>query len=163
MAYDVTLARGALAGLLDIRAAAGLLAETLGPQGIALPERPNTAAGDGALRLHWLGPAHWLLEGEEARLAALAPVLASAGLSAVVVSDAYLAFALDGPDVGEVLAQATPLDLDPAVFPSDGATFTEFFGQTALIARDPAGAGFRVLVARSYADYLEDCLRAAVG
>lgn len=81
----------------------------------------------------------------------------------VRVSDAYIGFDIAGEDAQAVLAQATPLDIHTAIFPPGSASFTEFFGQTALISRKSERNRFTAYVPRSHADYLEACLRYAKG
>lgn len=120
-----------------------------------LPARRVSA---GELELLRPGKEHWMLLAplqDEDRL--LGEVLATPlGADTLVlgVSDAYQFFAIDGPDAWLLIAIASPLDVDPAQFPADGATFTEVFGLKALVMR--RGDGFELAIERSYAPMLQD-------
>ena len=84
-------------------------------------------------------------------------------VSVVDVSDTYVRFSVAGPDALDVMSQATPLNLGPGTFPDGSASYTEFFGTTTLMECVSAGTSFVVFVERSYADYVEACLRRAAG
>jgi sarcosine oxidase gamma subunit len=58
------------------------------------------------------------------------------------------------------MAVASPLDLHPASFPADAATWAEAFGIKALIRR--IDDGFEIAIDRSYADWFEDVLKRVV-
>jgi sarcosine oxidase, subunit gamma len=163
MGYTVDVARTAIGSLHDLRGPAAPVAGALAALGASLPAQPNTSAGAADVLCCWVGPQRWLLlcaDGRHAS-AALAPLAASLATSALDVTDAYAMFAIRGPDAAAILAQASPLDVHPSIFPANGATFTECFGQTALVAR--RDGGFAVLVDASYADYIDLFLRRARG
>ena len=107
-----------------------------------------------------IGPEHWILRApldqEEALFAALKPDAAPADISIVHISDTLCFFEITGPDVQEVMAVATPLDLHAEVFPANGATFSEIFSVKALIIR--IEGGFHLGVDRSYAPMIADYL-----
>lgn len=119
---------------------------------------PLRAAVAGALSVLRPSPQHWLLL---APLASEDPVLGQLGTPEpaadtliLPVSDAYQWFEVSGPQAREVLAVGCPLDLDPGVFGSDGATFTELFSLKALLRA--SADGFRVAVDRSHAPLVRD-------
>ena len=96
---------------------------------------------------------------EDTLAAALRPDEVSHDLSVVLISDTLTFFAVSGPDAGEVMAVATPLDLHRDAFPSDVASWSEAFGTRALIHR--IADGYVIAVDRSYADWFEECLASA--
>ena len=123
------------------------------PQGVATP-----VSSLGALELLRAGRAHWLLlaplQEEERLLRSILEEPPAADTLVLAVSDLYQFFAIDGPDARQLMAIASPLDVDASAFPSDGATFTEAFGQKALLLR--RDYGFDLAFERSYASMVED-------
>jgi len=166
MAYDVTVARTELEALLDLRGPPEPIAECLAELSLAPPALANSALVRGESCVLWLGPRRWLISAPLSREAELQQLTDragnSAGISIVVVSDYYVRFDLDGSQVHDVLAQATPLDLRPAVFGQGAASFSEFFGIAALLYCT-AATSYRVYVERSYGDFIHARLRRAVG
>lgn len=166
MSYDVTIRRLAPPALLDLRGKTETVSRWLAGVGLAMPETPNTAVRAGDQELCWLGPDHWILRApidtEETLLQTLKTVDLPPDVSQVLVTDAYAFFEISGPDAGQVLAIACPIDLDSSVFPLDGVTFTEAFGLKALIVRRDSGV--ELAVERSFgnmtADYLDRVTRA---
>ena len=172
MSYRVEVSRRPGCTLFDLRGSAGGADTLFKRLRTAVPVRPNTVRVSDARAVYWVGPERWLLC-EEHGLPAGSPDMASPALpagdtmplnvSVVDVSDAYVRFSVTGPDALDVMSQATPLDLGPGTFPDGSASYTEFFGTTALTECVSAGTSFVVFVERSYADYVEACLRRAAG
>lgn len=163
MAYAVDIRRERTGALCDIRGAAATVAAMLGRLDLRMPVAANTGSGNGDLELFWVGPQRWLLRSAadpewHTRVAGLA---GDPRVSVVDVSDGYTMFAITGADAAEILAQASPLDVHPSAFPGNGASFTEFFGQTALIVR--RNDGFLIAVESSYADFVGAWLERARG
>lgn len=162
MAYDVTITRLPLRALFEIRGSADPVATWCGDATLALPGIPNRLTEVGEHRLIHAGQDRWLLMAplaeEEALNAALRPDEAPGGLSVVLLSDTLIFFSVTGPEAGEVMVVATPLDLHPSAFPPDGASWTEVFGTRALIRR--IADGYEIAVDRSYGDWFEDSLLA---
>lgn len=160
MSYDVTIRRREPAALLDLRGRPEEVAAAVARVGLGLPEQPNSRVGAGDLELLWLGPRRWLLAGPaadgEALAARLEPGHEQGRPSVVDITGALAGFAILGPDAATVLAVASPLDTHPAVFPGNGATFTDAFGIEALVVRRPGG--FELAVERSFADMTADFL-----
>ena len=98
----------------------------------ALGKLPKVEGGSGQL----------YMKPETARVFAEAEAGAKAAGDAFVTTERLL------------IAIASPLDVDLAQFPADGATFTEAFGQKALVMR--RGDGFELAIERSYAPMLRD-------
>jgi sarcosine oxidase subunit gamma len=70
------------------------------------------------------------------------------------VSDAYVFIGIDGPEADQMMAIASPIDAWAMPVGAAGATFTEVFGQKALLIRQPKG--FEIAVERSYSQLLLD-------
>ncbi|MBL9045983.1 MAG: sarcosine oxidase subunit gamma [Tabrizicola sp.] len=157
MAYEVTIHELPLRAVFDLKGDRAALAAWCG---IALPDQPNRQAGAGLGQVALIGPDHWLLwadVAEERDLAAsLRPEAVPADLSIVLISDTLTFLAVTGPDAGEVMAVATPLDLHPSVFGPDDIAFAEAHGIKALIRR--LAGGFELGVERSYADWFRTIL-----
>lgn len=153
MPYDVTIARLDTQALFDLKGGAADLGDWIGFALPGLPDRPNTKTEHGGTRLMFIGPDHWLLRAdlaEEAMLEALLrPAEAPEDISIVRVSDTLAFFRLTGPEAGEIMAIACPLDLHPSRFGTDAACFTECFGLKALVTR--CAGGFDLAVDQSYA------------
>lgn len=160
MAYDVTIRRQDMSALFDLKGGAQDLSGWAGAALPPFPGAPNTLMRSGDRSLIWIGPDHWLLRAplaEEAKLSnALRVEAAPDEISIVLVSDTLAFFGISGPGADDVMAVATPLDLHTSAFPPDGASFTEAFGQKALVLR--ASDGFEVAVERSFADMTADYL-----
>ena len=133
----------------------GVIGAMGGSLGISLPVKPNTVADNGVIRAYWLGPDEWLLVsvGRDAKDMVETARRSLAGLHGAVtdVSSGYTMLKLSGGGGANVLAKGCGLDLHSRVF---GA------GQCAqsLIAKCPVllerPEEFRIIVRRSYADYL---------
>ncbi|MCB2136557.1 MAG: sarcosine oxidase subunit gamma [Rhodobacteraceae bacterium] len=160
MAYDVSITRLPLFTLFDLKGGADALRAWCGPALPALPARPTRALTAAGRTVVWTGPDHWLMRADLAEEAALYTALrpddAPGDISIVQVSDTLVFFAITGPDAGDVMAVATPLDLHPDLFPPDAASWSEAFGTKALIR--PIADGFELAVDRSYADWVEAML-----
>jgi len=157
MAYQASTRALPLCTVIDLKGHRDDVVPRLQRLGLRDPA-PGRRAGHGTLELLRVGNEQWWLLAplpQEDRL--LAAVLASppaADTLVLAVSDAWQFFAIDGPDARQLIAIACPLDVDSAAFPTDGATFTEAFGQKALLMR--RGDGFELAVERSYTPMLLD-------
>jgi len=166
MAYEVTVARAGLEAMLDLRGPPGKIAECLADLSLAPPALANSALVHGESVVLWVGPQRWLISAPLSREAELQQLAERARddveVSVILVSDYYSRFDLDGRQVHDVLAQATPLDLRPAVFAPGAASFSEFFGIAALLYCT-AATSCRVYVERSYGDFIHARVRRAAG
>lgn len=127
------------------------------------PKVPNSYASDSNGELYWVGREHWLMrssiELEESLCSSLRPGEAPTDVSVTLVSDADVFFEIEGDDAKALLAIASPLDID--AMPRKFATFTEAFGQKALlIGRE---GSFEIAAENSYSPMIEDCLSRAIG
>jgi len=156
MAYDASTRALPRRAVIDIKGTRDDVLPRLRSLGLDIPQ-PGRLARSGELELLQAGPEHWLLlapEPLEAQLlASQNPLPMATDTLVLAVSDCYQFLAVDGPHARDLLAIACPLDLDHSVFPADGATFTEAFGQKALLLR--RGAGFELAFESSHGDYIQ--------
>ena len=159
MIYNCRVSRLELQTLIDFKGAAPDVLTRLHVLGLTDPP-PQRFTASGPLRLLRPAPWHWLLrapiEHEDALLAQALQPCPAADTLIVPVTDAYTWFAVQGREARELMAVACPLDLDPAVFAADGATFTETFGMKALVWR--CADGFELAVERSHGPMMADWL-----
>ena len=165
MSYDASFERLPISACFDLKGAESALVEWIGAE--VLPEFPakaNRCCKADGVSLDHVGPRHWLLHADidrEGELnAALRPNEAAPEVSIVRVSDTMTTFRIAGIDAAHVLAIGCPLDLHETAFPEDAVSFTEFFGQKALVRR--CIGGFDVSVEQSFGDMMEDYLTRAL-
>ena len=163
MSYDVQIKRGELEALVDLQGPPRAIHDWVESGFPDFPDAPNTASIRDELSLYWIAPERWLLrapiEHEDQLLAITKPDTAPLDISIVLVSDTLKFFHLDGPDAAQIVSIACPLDTHSSVFPANGVTYTEIFGNKGLLAR--RGEGFDIAVESSFADMLEDYLQRA--
>jgi sarcosine oxidase subunit gamma len=157
MGYDADVERCAPLCIIDIRGAAETVAELLATMRLAPPNGANVWAGSDETSVARVGPRRWMIIAPMDDETELVGNLSDSGLDASVVpvSDAFAAFSISGPQAADVIAQASPLDIHPERFPENGASFTAFFGQAALLIR--RAASLQCFVDASYEDYFADC------
>jgi heterotetrameric sarcosine oxidase gamma subunit len=168
--YDVAVRQLAPNARFETRGKPGDLAAALRAAGLPVPERRNSSlAGDGQVRVDWLGPQRYVVTAPLAREEALGGALEAAfagfaGADVACTTDMVVTFELAGSGAADVLAQGTPLDIGPASFLAASVTGTELWGVGVVVERPAADpATFRVTVERSYAGYVDGWLRAAAG
>ncbi len=163
MSYDVNIRRHGPWALFDLKGAAGKVWEWAGDTLPTQPGRPNSRTVKGGFELFFIGRDHWILrapiEKEAVLNEALKPENCPPDISIVRVSDTLTFFSVTGPQMADVMAIATPLDLHPRQFADDTVTYTEAFGLKALIQR--CDGGFEFAVERSFGDMVADCLARA--
>jgi sarcosine oxidase subunit gamma len=116
----------------------------LPPDGLDLPQAPNTVAG-GNPRAFWLGPDEWLLAGD-VDIAALE----RRGALVVDVGHARAVLTLAGARAIDVLRQGCPLDFDARAFPVGGCAQSRLAPFSVLLHRC-GDDRFDLYVGRSYA------------
>lgn len=128
--------------------------------GIGLPKEPCRAADNWAL---WLGPDEWLLFVPDGGKAGLTSRIAGAAgerpYALVDVSHRQVGLEVRGSDAAALLNGAVPLDLSEAAFPVGMCTRTVFEKAEIVLWRRGVEV-WRIEVARSYAPYVRDLLRA---
>ncbi len=165
MGYDASFKRLPVNACFDLKGSESALGEWIGAELLpGFPTETNRCRKADGLSLDHVGPRHWLLQADidrEAELnAALRPYAAPAEVSIVRISDTMTTFRVVGADAAHVLAVGCPLDLHDTGFPEDAVSFTEFFGQKALVRR--CAGGFDVSAEQSFGDMTEDCLARAL-
>lgn len=164
MGYEVDIERLGLSAVIDLQGHADAIAAWTGDALPPIPEQPNTASEANGLSLYWIGSERWLLraaiEREHDLLAMTPPDEAPLEISAVLVSDTLQFFSITGPDAGDIVSIASPLDHHPSVFPANGVTYTDLFGLRGLVIRQPEG--FEIAVERSFTDLIADYLTRAI-
>ena len=157
MIYDVSIEPLPTMALIDLKGSAADIAPRLQRLVLCAPEASRVSRS-GAVEVLRAAREHWLLraplEDEDRLLSALLEDTPAADTLVVAVSDAYAFFGIAGPHARAIMAIASPLHADPSAFPEDGATFTEAFGQKALVMRRPNG--FDIAFERSYASMAAD-------
>jgi sarcosine oxidase subunit gamma len=160
MGYDVNIERLGLSTIIDLQGNADAICDWVGTGLPPMPEQPNTASEANGLSLYWIGRKRWLLraaiEREDELLAMTQPHKAPIDISVVSVSDTLQFFSITGPDAGDIISIASPLDHHSSGFPANGVTYTDLFGLKGLIVRQPDG--FEIAIERSFADLIADYL-----
>ena len=160
MIYDVRTERLPMSALFSLQGAKEAVDPWAGGVLPAFPQTPNTFTDRDGRQLLWIGAETWLLrapiEQENTLLADLRPADAPEDISIVCVSDTLAFWRIDGEEADQIISIGSPLDVHPSVFPDTAATWTECFGQRALIQRVPGG--FDLAVDRSYAPMFDDYL-----
>ena len=158
IARGAPLARYLLQGGRPVRDAAGKAF------GIALPEIACRAHAGGERAALWLGPEEHLLLAPPAEARTLETQLDAAlqGLahSLVDVSQRQVALAVSGPRARDLLESGCPLDLDAERFAVNACART-LFAKAEVVLWRRAAEEYHLEVARSFADYVLEWVRAA--
>ena len=165
MGYTASFARLPVSACFDLKGPVGALSKWIGVGTVPeFPKVPNQLSVANGMWLGHVGPQNWLLQADLGReddlTAALRPDEAPADVSIVRISDSMATFRIIGDDAAHVVAIGCPLDLHESVFAEDAITFSEFFGQKALVKR--CEGGFDVSVETSFGDMIEDYLTRAL-
>jgi sarcosine oxidase gamma subunit len=155
--YDVCIEPLPTMALIDLKGSACDIAPRLQRLGLTEPA-PSHALRADTVEVLRVAREHWLLraplQDEERLLSMLLEDAPAPDTLIVPVSDAYAFFGITGPHARQIMAIASPLNADPSAFPEDGATFTEAFGQKALVLGRPAG--YQLAFERRYAPMMAD-------
>jgi sarcosine oxidase subunit gamma len=156
--------------------------------GVTLSTAPNRVATGSGVRAIWLGPDEWLIvepadEGSAAvavpaaralgskraagsrgvvTAAALGAAVARAGGSVIDVSAHRTVLRIAGPRAAEILAHGCSIDLHPRAFEA-GACAQTLLARVDVILERTGPEDFEVFVRSSFAAYLVDWLRNALG
>lgn len=167
-AAGVTLSPIAPRTRLALRAGEDDLAAIETALGFALPRRPKTVTGEGAVSALWLGPDDWLLVDEtEGRdpLATASPLAArfdgvAVPFSLVDVTNRSAAISLDGPAAEAVISAGCAQDIRLQTFPVGSATRT-ILTKADIVLWRRAEQRFEIACWRSFADYVWTLLSVA--
>lgn len=138
--------------------------------GMAPPLKPNTVNGNNRDHLLWLAPTEWLLvtrmERKQTPARQLEDSLSGMFAGVTDVSGYYTTLSVAGRDARALLARACPLDLHPRAFGPDECVQTLFAKATMMLHQTDDTPCYRMIVRRSFADYvwrwLQDA-RASIG
>jgi len=176
MRYDVTIHRLPARAILDVKGDVAPVVDALvmseddnhgdTARSVELPVTPNTRLLHKDLSVCWLGREHWwLLAPSDSELGfhqQVKAVRASDGTSAVVLSESMVFLSLSGPEVEDVIAIASPMDIHESRFPSDSVSWTDLFGLKVLLLRVDS-ATFELAIDYSFMPMVADCLGRSVG
>lgn len=148
-------------GYLNLRArdnATGFLAATLKVLGCEPPTAANTVIESGEYRIYWLGPDEWLVvtpAGQQDRVKSeLLVALDGVFCSVVDNSSGLTTLHITGDNASALLATDCPFDLHPREFKTGQCAQTRLARAGMTISPLADGAGFEVIIRRSFADYL---------
>ncbi|MGE0024952.1 MAG: sarcosine oxidase subunit gamma [Hyphomicrobium sp.] len=146
-----------LQGYVSLRGEAGnpaFVEAASGALGAALPTAPCTLVEAGDITVLWLSVDEWMITGPRERCAAVAEALqaALAGIRSQVVvnSGGSTEISITGRDAERALSHCTVYNLDKL---APGRVAGTTFGKSSVFLRRE-GQGFRLLVRRSFADYI---------
>ncbi len=138
-----------------------------GVLGVAPPTAPNTAAGDDARTVLWLGPNEWLIvtrpDAEKQTADALRAALAGQHVALTDVSEGRAVIALAGRHARDVLAKGCPIDFHPRVFRAGRCAQSTYGKANVLVHQTSDAPAYDIYVERSFADYLWTWLEDAAG
>ncbi len=148
-------------GYLNLRAHdnnTGFLAATLKVLGCEPPTAANTVIESGEYRIYWLGPDEWLVVTPAARQDQVKADLMAAleGVFCAVAdnSSGLTMLHVTGDNAAALLATDCPFDLHPREFKPGQCAQTRLAKAGMTISPLADGAGFEVIIRRSFADYL---------
>ena len=151
----------AFLGYLNLRARSddtGLLAATLKVLGCEPPTAANTVVDSGDYRIYWLGPDEWLVvtpAGQQDRVKKeLLAALGGVFCSVVDNSSGLTMLHVTGDNAAALLATDCPFDLHPREFKPGQCAQTRLAKAGMTVSPLADGAGFEVIIRRSFADYL---------
>lgn len=143
----------------------GFLSATLKVLGCEPPTTANTVVEAGDCRIYWMGPDEWLIvtpAGQQGRVQAdLVAALADVFSAVVDNSSGLTMLHISGENAAALLASDCPLDLHPREFKPGQCAQTRLAKAGMTISPLADGAGFEVIIRRSFADYLLLWLREA--
>ncbi|MES2977339.1 MAG: hypothetical protein V4731_02870 [Pseudomonadota bacterium] len=158
MFYAANIEKLPAEGLIDLKGPDGDVIPAIEALGCKSPTIGRACRG-GVLEVFHPAPGHWLVRAPRDQEGPLLTKFQSCPgaerMLCVAVSDGLVFFRLTGQDARHLLAIASPLDADRVAFLDDGATYTEAFGQRALLVRRPDGfeLGFDVSLQALVADW----------
>jgi sarcosine oxidase subunit gamma len=127
--------------------------------GVALPD-PGRAASGGEVRALWLGPERWMLLAADGYRLEVRLRAAAEPVGGIVVDQGHgrAILRLEGPQVRDVLAKGTGVDLHPSTFAENTVAQTALFHLGVTLDRRRGTGTFDVHVMRGFARSLFESL-----
>ncbi len=134
---------------------------TSGVLGFGLPAEPNTFASDDAATAFWLGPDEWLLRGQTGSdlFARMQSALQGTHSACTAQNGGFEQFSLQGPAVFELLSRASTLDFRHLLEQENSCAQSGFAKANVLFEFTGSRQSARLIVRRSFAEYLALWLR----
>jgi heterotetrameric sarcosine oxidase gamma subunit len=163
MGYDIQIRKLELNAVIELQGEERSIADWVKGDLPVFPDKPNTSNSRGNLDLYWIAPERWLLrsdiENEDRILEMTNPGAAPVEISIVQISDTLKFFEIIGPEAGEIISIACPIDNHISAFPENGVSYTNIFGIKGILIR--VKNGFEIAVESSFADLISDYLQRA--
>ncbi|MEM7277804.1 MAG: sarcosine oxidase subunit gamma family protein [Pseudomonadota bacterium] len=133
--------------------------------GFRLPAEPNTLASDGAVTAFWLGPDEWLLRGPAGSelFVRMRSALHDTRSACTAQNGGFEQFSLQGPAVFELLSRASTLDFQHLLEQENACAQSGFAKANLLFEFTGSRQSTRLIVRRSFAEYVALWLRKAGG
>jgi sarcosine oxidase subunit gamma len=146
-------------GYLNLRGRnTAFVAAVLKVLGCEPPTAANTVVEAGERRIFWLGPDEWLVitaVGQQDDLQAKLVVALKGAFSSVVDNSSGMTMLrITGENAAALLATDCPLDLHPKAFQYGHCAQTRLAKSGMILTPHKDGAGFDVIIRRSFGDYL---------
>ncbi len=126
--------------------------------GVALPTQANTALITARMTVIWYGPSEWLVLTATDHGAELCTALREAlnDTHALVcdVSGGNTVIDISGSKARDLLKKATTIDVHPTAFKTGDSALTTFAHAGAALYQYDDAPGFRIIIRRSFANYL---------
>lgn len=136
----------------------GFIAGVLKVLGVEAPTDANTVIDAGENRVYWLGPDEWLVvtpAGQQERVKnELLNALDGVFSSVVDNSSGLTSIRVSGNNAAALIATDCPLDLHARAFKPGQCAQTRLARAGMVISPLADGAGFDLIIRRSFADYL---------
>ncbi len=152
-----------MSAVFDIKGDRELAEAVAEGAGLALPAAANSSAVGGQSAIYRVGARHWLLRAplsiESELLREIDPDSLPPGILVTQVSDLWSFFLLSGEGSAAALSVASSLDL--SCLSPHAVTFTEAFGEKALLIR--RGSDFELAFENSVAALMKDLFSRIAG
>ena len=167
MGGPVTFEERAFVGKLNLRGNpdnSSFMTAAAKALGTSLPTQPLTFIEKDGMRIHWVGPDHWMIHVPEGAEGPLRTKLQKAfkGIHAAVtdVSDYYTLIRVTGLKARALLQKGCPLDLHPRAFTPGTCAGTVFHHAAIFITQTEANednsATYDIQIRWSFAQYMWD-------
>jgi sarcosine oxidase subunit gamma len=134
---------------------AGFVSSVEAVLGLSLPVKALSSASSADVSIHWISPNEWLIisaKGDEAELEASLRAKLTGHFSVVDVSGGQTVFELSGDDVVSLMKKSCGYDIEAEL--PQGKTVTTHFAKASVVMSRVDEHCFRMVVRRSFADYV---------